>query len=67
MSEQRTCEACGTEFSMSDKELEEEKILAPGRHLPADCPEGLDLCCPGCDLGVMECKSCRPKQDGQRS
>ncbi len=32
MSEQRTCEACGKEFIVSDKEMEEEKILDSERN-----------------------------------
>lgn len=40
-----------------------------GLHHPKDCPEGLDQECPSCDPDVYatECKSCKPKQDQQRS
>lgn len=65
--ERRLCESCGAAFSVTEREIEEEKIPAAGLHLPADCPEGLDTMCPSCDAGITECKSCRPKQDGQRS
>lgn len=66
----RTCMSCFTKFKVTEKELEECKIPAPGHHDPSKCPEGLDQMCPACDPGVYgpdECKMCRVKQDGQRS
>lgn len=63
----RVCESCGKIFVVSGAELKEERILSLGRHFPVNCPEGLYQMCPSCDPGITECKSCRPKQDGQRS
>ena len=65
--ELRTCESCGASFTVTAKELEEEQTPGQGLHSPIDCPEGLDTMCPSCDLGITECKSCRPKTDMQRS
>jgi hypothetical protein len=65
--ELRTCETCGSTFTVTEKELESEETPRPGLHLPVDCPEDLDTFCPGCDPGITECKSCRPKQDMQRA
>ena len=71
LDEIRTCESCGSEFKVPGKVLEAmSKEVAPGKHHPKDCPEGLDLFCPACDqevYGPSECLSCRPKQDMQRS
>lgn len=71
MSEERICEACGMKFKLSWQEIEDiPKAPAPGKHAPDKCPENLDLFCPACDVdvyGPSECKSCRVKQDGQRS
>lgn len=69
--ESRTCTDCGTRFMVTDKEIKEAREnIPPGRHAPADCPEGLDTFCPACDPGIygpQECRRCRPKQDGQRA
>jgi hypothetical protein len=67
----RTCESCGKEFNVPGRLLEAmAKDIAPGKHHPKDCPEGLDQMCPSCEpdvYGPSECPSCRPKQDQQRS
>jgi hypothetical protein len=66
----RTCMSCFTKFKVTERELEEAKTPGRGLHHPRECPEGLDLPCPTCDMevyGPEECKSCRIKQDGQRS
>lgn len=65
MGEIRTCESCGQQFKVSDKELA--AVPEPGKHKPEDCPEGLDTLCPSCDPGPEQCFGCRPKQDMQRS
>jgi hypothetical protein len=70
MGETRTCESCGARFTVSDRELQQCRMPAPGKHHPSQCPEGLDTMCPNCDpntCGPTECKQCRPKQDMQRS
>lgn len=71
MTNERTCEACGAKFKLTWEELEElPRAVRPGMHLPSNCPENMDTFCPFCDLeteGPTECKSCRPKQDQQRS
>ena len=67
----RTCLSCFGKFKVTQQELDFAITdIAPNRHHPAKCPEGLDQACPNCEMGVYgpdECKSCRIKQDGQRS
>lgn len=66
----RDCVSCGSSFAVTERELLECNLPAPGKHHPTRCPEGLDTECPNCDpycCGPRECKRCRPKQDNQRS
>lgn len=64
------CISCGSSFKWSKREQERaSKEAGPGKHAPADCPEGMDTFCPNCDTemeGPEECPTCRPKQDMQR-
>lgn len=64
-----TCVSCGSSFYWTEKEQQEAVIQ--GKHAAKDCPEGLDGFCPSCTQPdydpPTECKSCRVKQDGQRS
>lgn len=66
------CRACGSSFCWTENEQEnEERVIPPGSHHPKFCPENGDQFCPSCAYEIYEvpeeCKSCRVKQDGQRS